>query len=249
MTAAHLSSRRDAPPVHYPESDGQPMAENTLQYRWIVTIVGGLDRMLPDDFVAGDLLWYPVEGDPKTRAAPDAMVALGRPKGDRGSYRQWEEGGVAPQVVFEVWSPGNTLRDFERKRSFYQQHGVDEYYLWDPDRRDLLGWVREGAHFHEIIEMDGWVSPRLGLRFGRTADGDLQLFDPEGRLFRTYAELAAEADALREAAEEQRKAAEEQRKAAEEQRKAAEEQRQRADSAEVELAALRAQLAALRAQG
>ena len=45
------------------------------------------------------LLWYAVEGDNKIRQAPDAMVAFGRPKGYRGSYRQWEEGGIAPQVV------------------------------------------------------------------------------------------------------------------------------------------------------
>ena len=36
-----------------------------------------------------------------------AMVVFGRPKGYRGSYRQWEEGGIAPQVVFEILSPGN----------------------------------------------------------------------------------------------------------------------------------------------
>ena len=52
----------------------------------------------PNVFVAGDLLWYPVEGDPKTRMAPDTMVAFGRPKGYRGSYKQWVEGGSRPIV-------------------------------------------------------------------------------------------------------------------------------------------------------
>jgi hypothetical protein len=37
-----------------------------------------------------DLLWYPVRGQPRLRMAPDVLVALGRPKGYRGSYRQWE---------------------------------------------------------------------------------------------------------------------------------------------------------------
>ncbi len=41
-----------------------------------------------DVFVAGDLLWYPVQGNNTIRLAPDAMVVFGRPKGDRGSYRQ-----------------------------------------------------------------------------------------------------------------------------------------------------------------
>jgi hypothetical protein len=46
-------------PIKYPDSDGQPMADNTLQYRWIVTIQGGIDAMFKDDpnvFVAGELL-------------------------------------------------------------------------------------------------------------------------------------------------------------------------------------------------
>ena len=67
------------PELVYPESDGQPMADNTKQFRWIVSIKEGLECLFQDDsnvFVAGELLWYPVEGDNVTRAAPDAMVAF-----------------------------------------------------------------------------------------------------------------------------------------------------------------------------
>src|SRR6516225_4483804 len=115
--------------VVYPESDGGPIAENTRQFRWIVTIQGGLDALFADDpnvFVAGDLLWYPVEGDNTTRTAPDAMVVFGRPKGDRGSYMQWREGGIAPQVVFEVWSPSNRPGEMLREFRFYERYGVEE---------------------------------------------------------------------------------------------------------------------------
>jgi hypothetical protein len=68
-------------PVVYPDSDGLPMSDNTEQFRWIVYVKEGLEWLFADDpdvFVAGDLLWYPVEGDNKTRQAPDAMVAFGR---------------------------------------------------------------------------------------------------------------------------------------------------------------------------
>ena len=67
------------PAVIYPDSDGEPMADNTLQFEWIVTIKENLDLVFvdrPDVFVAGDLLWYPVEGDPKTRTAPDATGSV-----------------------------------------------------------------------------------------------------------------------------------------------------------------------------
>ena len=87
-------------PELYPDSDGEPMADNTKQFRWIVTIKENLERLFSADsnvFVAGDLLWYPVKGDPKRRQAPDVLVVFGRPKGDRGSYKQWEEGGIAPR--------------------------------------------------------------------------------------------------------------------------------------------------------
>ena len=79
-----LATPQQRPAIIYPDCDGEPMADNTLQFEWIVTIKEGLDDLFRDDpnvFVAGDLLWYPVEGDPKTRMAPDALVAFGRPKG------------------------------------------------------------------------------------------------------------------------------------------------------------------------
>jgi Uma2 family endonuclease len=117
-----LTQAGTKPAVEYPSTDGEPMAQNTKQYRYITTIQGGLAAMFrdrPDVFVAGDLFWYPIEGDNKTRAAPDVMVVFGRPKGDRDSYRQWEEDNIAPQVVFEILSPSNTLTELLDKSLFY----------------------------------------------------------------------------------------------------------------------------------
>jgi Uma2 family endonuclease len=60
--------------VIYPDSDGLPMSDNTEQFRWIVMIKENLEILFAstlDVFVAGDLLWYPIEGDNKTRIAPD----------------------------------------------------------------------------------------------------------------------------------------------------------------------------------
>jgi Uma2 family endonuclease len=229
-----------APPrVHYPDSDGEPRAENTGQFEWIVTLKGNLDAIVPD-FVAGDLLWYPVEGDNKTRMAPDAMVAIGRPKGPRGSYRQWEEDGIAPQVVFEVWSPGNRFSDVVRKLTFYQRFGVEEFYLYDPDRRALEGWTRREDGLHPIDGIDGWVSPRLGIRFVLGPDG-LEVFRPDGSRFLTFAEL----EQARQTAEQTRQTAEQARQTAEQARQTAEE---RAAAAEAQAAALSAELTALKAK-
>src|SRR5205807_7940319 len=65
------------PDLIYPDSDGEPMAENTIQYRHLTRIKGGLEvvcRDRPDVFIAGDLFWYPVEGHPEIRLAPDVLV-------------------------------------------------------------------------------------------------------------------------------------------------------------------------------
>jgi Uma2 family endonuclease len=186
------------------------MAENTQQWRWIVIIVGGLRARFADDphvFVAGDLLWYPVEGRPDIRVAPDGLVVIGRPRGERGAYLQWEEGGIAPQVVFEILSPGNSGAEMARKFQFYQRHGIEEYYLYNPHDNTLAGWQRHGAEFEEIIPIDGWVSPRLGISFTLGPE-ELELRHPDGRRFLSYEDLFAQGEAARAQAEHERQRAE-----------------------------------------
>jgi Uma2 family endonuclease len=196
--------------ITYPDSDGKPMADNTLQFRWIVTIKEGLDRVYhdqPNIFVAGDLLWYPAEGYPKIRQAPDALVAFGRPKGYRGSYKQWEEGGIAPQAVFEVLSPGNRAGKLARKFAFYEEYGVEEYYIYDPDRVKLTGYRRIQGKLEKITEMNGWTSPLLGIRFDMSGP-ELVIYGPNGQRFLTYEEMAEERDRAVERANAERERAE-----------------------------------------
>jgi Uma2 family endonuclease len=178
-------------PVIYPDSDGKPMADNTEQFKWIVTIKENLELIYAEDanvFVAGDLLWYPVEGNNRLCLAPDALVALTRPKGYRGSYRQWEEDNVAPQVVFEILSPSNRRGEMAKKLQFYSRHGVQEYYEYDPDSVELIGWQRQDGGLEVIDPIDNWVSPLLGIRFVVTPD-TLEIYRPDGSRFLTYVEL------------------------------------------------------------
>ncbi|MGL4880418.1 MAG: Uma2 family endonuclease [Waterburya sp.] len=184
------------PNIIYPDCDGQPMADNTKQFRWIVTIKENLEWLFAEDpnvFVAGDLLWYPVEGDNKTRVAPDVLIVFGRPKGDRGSYKQWEEDNIAPQVVFEILSPGNTKAEMNRKLLFYDRFGVKEYYLYAPERNDLSGWVRNEGFLDIIEPIHQWVSPRLKIRF-ELSETDLEIYRPDGNRFLTYTAIAQKAE-------------------------------------------------------
>jgi Uma2 family endonuclease len=204
----------------YPDSDGKPMADNTLQYRWIQTLEGNLAvlyRERADVFVAGDLLWYPREGYPKVCIGPEVLVVFGRPKGDRGSYRQWEEGNVPLTVVFEIRSPGNTVREMAGKLTFYRQHGVEEYYDYDPDHPHLVVYHRRGRTLQRVREAKSYVSPRLGIRFDLSGP-EMTVFYPDGQPFLTFEEIAAERQReqqLRREAERLRREAERLRREAE----------------------------------
>ncbi len=189
--------------IIYPDSDGQPMADNTKQFRWIVLLKENLECLFANDpqvFVAGDLLWYPVEGSPNIRVAPDVFVVFGRPKGDRGSYRQWQEDNIAPQVVFEILSPGNTIKEMTKKLQFYSRYGVEEYYIYDPDCQELVGLQRSADELTVIEDINNWQSPLLKISFVLTPEG-LNVYYPNGQPFLTTVELSQQVESEKERAE------------------------------------------------
>ncbi|NBO90801.1 MAG: Uma2 family endonuclease [Planctomycetia bacterium] len=180
------------PEIDYPDRDGKPMSDNTKQARWIFVLYGNLlaqFRDRDDVFVAADNLWYPVEGNNKIRQAPDVYVVFGRPKGDRGSYKQWEEGGVPLTVVFEILSPGNERGEEPKKHLFYEEYGVEEYYVYDPDADHLTIYTRgpRGAAFRRH-NPNRFVSPRLGIRFDFGGE-EMVVIGPNGQLFLSFEEL------------------------------------------------------------
>jgi Uma2 family endonuclease len=223
-------------PIVYPESDGLPLADNTKQLRWIVVLYDNLVALFRDGtdvFVGSNQFWYPVEGEPEIRTAPDVYVVFGRPKGDRPSYQQWQEGGVPMTVVFEVLSPGNTHPEMVEKHSFYEEYGVEEYYIYDPDKPSLLVYVRQREALRRIRKVAGFVSPRLGIRFD-TSGPELVVFGPDGRRFLTFEELEAERVAAERQAEQERQ----QRLAAEQRATRAEQRATQAEQRAARLAEL-----------
>ena len=52
-----------------------------------------------------------------------------------------------------------------KKHRFYEQYGVEEYYLYDPENWVLEGWRRDGDSLAQIATMDRWRSPRLNVFF------------------------------------------------------------------------------------
>ena len=210
--------------IIYPSSDGQPMADSTIQYQWITKIQGGCDAMFKDDpnvFVAGDLLWYPVEGKNTICQAPDVMVVFGRSKGDRRSYLQWQENNIPPQVVFEILSYSDSQTKMNKKLAFYNRYGVEEYYLYDPDKKELSGWQRIEGLLEVIEPISDWLSPRLGVRFELTEEG-LELYRPDGQRFLSYLELEEQRELQAQRAEQEAQRAEQEAQRAEQEAQRAE---------------------------
>lgn len=240
-TAIPNGMRTDTPPVFpeidYPDSDGNPMSDNTEQYRWIVIIKENLEIMFADDpnvFIAGDLLWYPVRYSRK-RAAPDVMVIIGRPKGRRGSYKQWLEDNIPPQVAFEILSPSNKdrrgLDSLEDKFGFYENYGIKEYYIYDPDDLVLEGWQRVGDRLIKIPSMMDWVSPLLGIRFDWATGQELILSRPDGQRFLSSVELDHRLQQSKIQVWQEQQRTEQERNRAERESQRAEQEGQRAEQA------------------
>jgi Uma2 family endonuclease len=120
--------------VYYPESDGKPMGETEVHIREIMYVCQALDehlRHVPDVYVGADLLLYYVEGNPKMFVVPDVFVTLGVPRGERRTYKLWQEG-RPPSVVVEVTSDSTSNEDVVKKKALYERLGVEEYVLHDP---------------------------------------------------------------------------------------------------------------------
>ena len=131
--------------------------------------------------------------------------------------------------MIEVLSPSNTVAEMNDKQKFYYTHGVDEFYILDPMRTELLVWLRkeEVAMLYPQKE-ESWTSKRLGIEIS-VKSGQLEVFYPDGSPILTYAETRQQVEDQKRIAKEQKQIAEEQQRIAEEQKRIAEEQKQIAE--------------------
>jgi Putative restriction endonuclease len=114
--------------------------------------------------------------------------------------------------VFEILSPGNRSSEMIAKFQFYDRYGVEEYYVYDPDKIDLAGWQRQDGFLTEILNPINWVSPLLGIRFQITTE--LEIFFPNGQPFLSFSEIFARAEsAIQNANIEQQRADEAEQRA------------------------------------
>jgi Uma2 family endonuclease len=178
--------------IEYPESDGRPMGETEVHWKWMVRIHALLTWRYRAQrvHVGSDLLVYYVEGDPRQYVVPDDFVVKDCDPGLRRTFKVWEEG-RAPDVVFEVTSQKTRRKDQHKKPEVYARIGVKELFLYDP--------TQECRELGLVLRLE---EGQLVMEDART--GERLLTEAEAAWRQQQAERAA-----REAAEARARAAEE----------------------------------------
>ena len=228
-----------APVVHYPSEDGRPMAETWLHVRAIMLLHQALEDFFQgrtDTFIASDIRWYWEEGNPAACISPDVMVVPGVRPRERRSYLSWEDGGAVPAAVFEMASRSTVNEDLGEKYWRYEELGVREYFLFDPESTHLVpvlqGFRLNDSAYRRLLPTDGTLESELGFRI-RVEETMLRLIDARtGRPIPTRAEAVAV----------ERDRADNELLRADAERDRAEAERQRADSLQAEVERLKAQL-------
>ncbi len=109
-----------------------------------------------DVFVGMDMLVYYREGEEPKSVVPDLFVSFDVPSYVRDIYRIEEEG-KPPDWVLEVASPTTFEYDVGDKKDLYEEIGVGEYWVYDPqgDMHDprLRGWVLGSAGYQELSDL------------------------------------------------------------------------------------------------
>ncbi len=212
--------------VHYPPSDGVPMAETSLHIAAIMLLVQALEHFFrdrPDVFIATNLFWYWERGNPNARRAPDLMIIPGVGRHHRRSFRTWREAGAVPAAIVEMASRDTWREDLEVKYSDYERLGVREYFLYDPEgqylRPQLQGFRLENGVYRRLrIARDDTVRSDLGFRL--RGEGEvLRVIDGRTRTpILTNAENFAQSQAFSRQLEQQQRLIEEQQRVIEQMR-------------------------------
>jgi Uma2 family endonuclease len=169
----------------YPSGDGQPMAETQIHVRAIMLLHQALEDFFknrPDVFIASDIFWYWERGNKGARISPDVMVVPGihhRDVYESRSYYSWVED-ITPAVVFEMASRKTWKKDLGSKYERYEQLGVREYYIFDPEFQflddPLIGFRLHRKKYQPMPQ--GRMESQLGFRLEKEGQM-IRLFDNE----------------------------------------------------------------------
>ena len=66
-----------------------------------------------------------------------------------------------PDLVIEVLSPGTAHKDEGEKKDIYEQYGVQEYYIVNPEIKSVQGFVLKDKIFVALDETTGLIHSEL----------------------------------------------------------------------------------------
>lgn len=138
-------------------------------------------RGIPDVYIAGNMLLYYEEGNPRKSVSPDVFMVRGLSKKELRTYKTWEQPPTL-DFVLEVASPSTYTRDFNEKMEIYAKIlRVKEYCIYDPYHEIepyFVGFRLVGENYEEIpLVNDRLPLEVLGLELGEH-EGVLRLYDP-----------------------------------------------------------------------
>ncbi len=210
---APAAAAREPEDVEYPE--GNWIAQSIWHGKAVSQATVALDnhfRNRDNVLVAMELLVYYEPGNNKVCLQPDLQVVFGVQRGNRSSYKVWEEGKAA-DFVLEVASPSTADKDSRHKAQEYARIGVLEYWRLDPTGSllapPLEGWEANGGSYNPVQPVargarGGWLRSRaLGLELrSQRQDGATVLVFRDPRTGEEFDGVLGESERRRRAAEE-----------------------------------------------
>ena len=135
----HYNLAEDDLTIEYPDSDGEPMAENDHQLTAMLDAISTLREWFidrEDVYAGGDMLIYYEMNDNETRVAPDVFVVFGTGNHKRNSWIVWREG-KAPDIVMELASGSTWRRDMREKAGHLRRNGSGRILAVRPNQQLL----------------------------------------------------------------------------------------------------------------
>lgn len=198
---------KQAAVIDYPSHPEEPISESAKHFNLIVYLYEGLLELFRDRLsevaIHANMSWYPTKKNTIWKS-PDLLIAFGRPtRNDRISYAQVLEENVGPQVIFEMWSLGNSQAQIEEKRKWYGKYGVQEFYWINYDQDRVEVYLREGKQLvRQELPEKMWKSPLLGISLD-WSKGPVQVLLPNGIPMPTREQIEQKNRELAERAEQE----------------------------------------------
>jgi Uma2 family endonuclease len=174
-TATARRTKKVAPPTNLIEEDGVPLESDwhRLAMTLLIESVGIHLHGCDDYFVGGNMFIHfnAKQARDQDFRGPDFFfvweASLNPP---RPYWAVWEEGGRYPDIIIELSSPTTAKEDHCVKKTTYERiFKTSEYFIYDPDKKKLVGWRLDGNRRYQGFEPNdkGWLwSNQLGLWLG-----------------------------------------------------------------------------------